>query len=94
MGMLILLLCSLPPLALLVVAVTRGLSTGDASAVSALAISAAILIASALLPFAGEPEPLSSLRFTRPEAGAVAAKESGYPPLRLTRRWGQDETIR
>jgi hypothetical protein len=91
MGMLSLLLCSLLPLAVLGVAVIHGLRTGDAGTAAALVITAVILTASALLPFAGEPEPVPSRRFTRPETGAVAANRPNDNLLRFTHRWGQDE---
>ncbi len=74
MNILILLLCSLPPLAVLVVAVIHGLRTGDAGTVSAVVVSALILTASTLFPLADEPEQSASFRFTPAEAGGVAAR--------------------
>ncbi len=94
MGMLILLLCSLPPLAIVAVAVIHGLRTGDAGTVSALVASAVILTASVLLPFAGETEQIQRLRFTPSDANGVAADRADDDLIRLTRRWGQDEAYR
>ncbi len=94
MGMSSLLLCSLPPLAVLVVAVIHGLRTGDAGTVSAVVVSALVLTASALLPLADEPEQFASFRFTPGEAGGVAARGANDHLLRLAHRWSQDEAYR
>ena len=94
MGMLILLLCSLPPLAIVAVAMIHGLKTGGAGTVSALVVSAVILTASALLPFAGDQEQIQRLRFTPSDAESVAANRADDDLIRLTRRWGQDEAYR
>lgn len=93
MGILIL-LCCLPPLAVLAVAVIHGFRTRDAGTVSALIVSAVILTASALLPFAGEAEQIQRFRFAPSDVNGVAANRAEDDLIRLTRRWSQDETYR
>ena len=88
MNMLILLLCSLPPLAIMAVAVIRGLQTRSVTVLSIVALSALVVLASALLPIMSEDEPISSIRFTTLNGDGVTAVSvlEAADTIRLARR--------
>ncbi len=86
MGTLILLLCSLPPLPVLAVAVFQGLKTGGSTVLSMLALAALILAGSAMLPLMRDEVPVQSVRFEPPSGDGVASPHEGADPLRLARR--------
>lgn len=91
MGMLILLLCSLPPLAVLAVAAIHGVRTRDLGIISTLGVSVMILTVALLLPLIDRPGQGLSFRFTFPEAGSIGATGPDDGLIRLTRRWGGNE---
>ncbi len=88
MNMLILLLCSLPPLAIMAVAVTRGLQTRSVTVLSIVGLGALVVLVSALLPIVGEDEPISGIRFTtlNGDGGAAVSVVEAADTIRLARR--------
>ncbi len=88
MNTLILLLCSLPPLAIMAIAVIRGLQTRSATVLSTVGLGALVVLAAALLPIMGEDEPISSIRLTTLNSDGVAAVSvvEGADAVRLARR--------
>jgi hypothetical protein len=73
MGSLILLLCSLPPLAVLAVALIHGLRSGSSTVSLTLSLSALIFSAAIVLPLLGDEEPVRSPRF------AFQDRDTGTP---------------
>ena len=88
MNMRILLLCSLPPLAVMAVAVIRGLQTRNVTVLSIVGLGALVALSSALLPIMSDDEPVSSIRFTTLNGDGVAAVSvlEGADAIRLARR--------
>ena len=86
MGTLILLLCSLPPLAVLAVTMLHGFRTGNATVLSMLVVTALVLSGSATLPLMRDEEPVQSVRFTPPSSDGVASPHKAADPVRLARR--------
>ena len=86
MGTLILLLCSVPPLAVLAVAVLHGLKTGSSTVLSMLVVSALVLAASAMLPLMRDEEPVQSVRLAPPRNDGVASPREAPDPARWARR--------
>ncbi len=86
MGTLTLLLCSLPPLAVMGVAVLGGLRTGSSAVLSMLVLSALDLAASVTIPLMRDEEPVQSVRFVTPDQDGVAEAPRSPDPIRLTRR--------
>ncbi len=82
----ILLLCSLPPLAVLAVAVIHGVRTGSAPVLATLSLSALVVSASLMLPLMRDDVPVQTLRFAPPESNGVASAPEATHPVRLSRR--------
>lgn len=88
MTMLILLLCSIPPLAVMAVAGIYGFRTGSGSVLTLLLLSALMVSGSAVLSHMRDQEPVPSVRFTNPESGSVATTDRVDDPVRLA--WRRD----
>ena len=86
MGTLALLLCSLPPLAVMGVAILYGLRTGSSAVLSMLVLSALVLSASVTIPLMRDEEPVQSVRLLTPDNDGVAVAPESPDPIRLTRR--------
>ena len=86
MGALILLLCSLPPFAVLAVAVLHGYRTGSSTVLSMLVVSALVLAASAMLPLMRDEEPVQSVRLAPPSNDGVASPREAPDSVRWARR--------
>ncbi len=86
MGTLILLLYSLPPLAVLAVAVLHGFRTGSSTVLSMLVASALVLAGSAMLPLMRDEVPVQSVRFEPPSGDGVASLREAPDPVRYARR--------
>jgi hypothetical protein len=88
MSLLILLLCSLPPLGVVAIALVHAATTRNPAALSMLALSAGIISATVMLPLAGDTKPVQSVRFTNPDRPGVASLRVTPEPVRLARRSG------
>ncbi len=88
MGTLILLLCTLPPLAVMAVAAAYSVRTGSLAASSMLVASALVLTASVMLPLVQDEEPVQTVRFAVPRDRDMAAPRSSSDPVQLVDRWG------
>ncbi len=86
MGTLILLLCGLPPLSVLAVAVLHGLKTGSSTVLSMLAVTALVLAGSAMLPLMRDEEPVQSVKFEPLSSDGVALPREAPDPVRWARR--------
>jgi hypothetical protein len=86
MNIAILLLCSLPPLAIMAVAVIRGLQTRSSTVLSMVALSALVVLASAILPIVGDEEPIPSVRFATPNGNGATSVVEDADTVRLARR--------
>ena len=83
---LLILLCSLPPLGVVAIALVHAATTRSPIVMSILALSVGIITASVVLPLTGEPEPVQSVRFTAPGARGVVSAHGEADPVRLARR--------
>ena len=90
---LILLLCSIPPLAVMTVAGIHGFRTGNSTVLTTLLLSILIVSGSAVLPHMRDKQPVPTVRFATPE-GDVAKPYHFDDPVRLARRWDMNETHR
>jgi hypothetical protein len=88
MGTLILLLCTLPPLAVMAVAAAHSIRTGSPAVSSMLVASALVLTASVMLPLMQDEEPVQTVRFAVPRDSDMAAPRSSSDPVQLVDRWG------
>ena len=88
MTMLILLLCSIPSLAVMAVAVIYGFRTGSRSVLTMLLLSALLVSGSAVLSHVLDQEPVPRIRFANAESGAVASRHRIDDPVRLA--WRRD----
>jgi hypothetical protein len=94
MGTLILLLCSLPPLGVLTVAVLHGLRTGSSTVLAMLAVTALVLTGSAMLPMMRDAEPVQSVRLAPPSSDDVASPRDAPDPFRWARHPGSQALYR
>ena len=94
MGALILLLCSLPPLAVMAIAVIHGFRTGSSTILSMLILSALVFSTSVMLPFRGNEDPAPSIRFAPPDGRGVAAQYSLTNPVSFVDRQELHATYR
>ena len=85
MSLLILLLCSLPPLGVVAIAFVHAATTRNPAALSMLVLSAGIISASVMLPLAGHTKPVQSVRFGVPDGNGVASTPEAPDPVRLAR---------
>ena len=86
MGSSILLLCSLPPLAVLAVALIHGLRSGSSTVFLTLSLSALVFSAAIVLPLLGEEEPVRSPRFALQDRGTGTSSSDVAHPVWLVRR--------
>ena len=95
MGELILLICTLPPLAVMIVAAVHGLRTGSPAVLSMLVVSALVLSASAMLPNIQDKAPaVLSVRFTPPNGSGLATPRAVHEPVHFADRWEAHATYR
>ena len=69
----ILLLCSLPPLAVLAVALIHGLQSGSSTALLTLSLSVLVFSVAIILPWVGNEEPVQRVRFALPDRNTETA---------------------
>ncbi len=93
MAALILLLCSIPPLAVMAIASVYGFRTGNMTVLTTLLLSVLIVSGSAVLPYMRDKQPVPTVRFATPEIG-VAAPYPVDDPVRLAWRRDLNETHR
>jgi len=86
MNIAILLLCCLPPLAIMALAVIHGLRAKSAPVLSIVALSALVILTSAMLPIVGDEEPISTVRFTTPNGNDATSGVEDADTVRLARR--------
>ena len=86
MGSSILLLCSLPPLAVLAVALIHGLRSGSSTVFLTLSLSALVFSAAIVLPLLGEAEPAHSPRFALHDRNMGTSSSEVTHPVWLVRR--------
>ena len=83
---LLILLFSLPPLGVVVIALVHAATTRSPAALTMLALSAVVIAASIVLPLTGDAEPVQSVRFTTPDRAGVASTHTAPEPVRVARR--------
>ncbi len=86
MSLLILLLCSLPPLGVIATALVHAARTRNPAALTMMILSASIITASVVLPLTEDAKPVRSVRFTAPGTHAVVSAHGEADPVRLARR--------
>jgi hypothetical protein len=86
MSLLILLVYSLPPLAVMAIAVVHAVTTRNPAVLTMLALSAGIIAASVVLPLTRDTEPVQRIRFAAPGTNGVASTHGAPDPVRLVRR--------
>ncbi len=86
MSLLILLLCSLPALGVMAIALVHAVTTRNPAALTMMVMSAGIITASVVLPLMGDADPVQSVRFTAPGARGVVSAHGEADPVRLARR--------
>ncbi len=86
MSLLILLLCSLPPLGVVAIALVHAVTARSPAALSMLALSAGIISAAVMLPLTRDAEPVQSVRFTAPDGPGIASADAASGPVRVARR--------
>jgi hypothetical protein len=87
MSLLILLLCSLPPLGVMAIAVVHAVATRNPAVLTMLTLSAGIISASVMLPLTRDIKPVQSVRFQAPDGNGVASADAAHDLVRLARGW-------
>ncbi len=93
MSALLLLLCSILPLAVMAVAGIHGFRAGSQTVLATLLLSVLIVTGSAVLPHMRDKQPAPNVRFAAPE-GDVAKPHPLDDPVRLARRRDMNDSNR
>jgi hypothetical protein len=85
-SLLIFLLCSLPPLGVMAIALVHAATMRNPATLTMLALSAGIISASIVLPLTGDTKPVQNVRFTAPDGDSVASIHRTPEPVQVVRR--------